>query len=193
MDTSERLLYPMSVVGAHVDLFAGSWDVCLAHIICTTILSEVIRQVKNINFATSKVKKHNFTIGLYLWVYLPRDPKFDLPTETFYGELKFEIRSGFRAWKGTLKNPVFWDRKAITLRSGMLEKNKFHILIPRTRNHTSHISLYQPVFLGGFSEPKQFPAGTAAPVRAEILFGSVNPPKIPVDTKKSVELGFGYG
>ena len=47
--------------------------------------------------------------------------------------------------------------------------------------------------LGGFTEPNRFPPETAAPVLAEILFGSVNPPKNTMGTKKCVEWGFVYG
>ena len=36
-------------------------------------------------------------------------------------------------------------------------------------------------------------AGIETPARTEIPFDSVNPPKIPVGSKKCVEWGFGYG
>ena len=45
---------------------------------------------------------------------------------------------------------------------------------PCTRNPTSHISWYPRLFSGRFTEPNRFPAGTATPAWAEILFGSVN-------------------
>ena len=60
------------------------------------------------------------------------------------------------------KVPVFWDRKAITLRSGVLEQNYLHIRILRTRNPNPHISWHLRVFLGRFTEPNRFPAGTTA-------------------------------
>ena len=64
---------------------------------------------------------------------------------------------------------------------------------PGSEGHspTPHTSRYPRVLLSGFTEPKRFPAGTAAPARAKILFGSENPPKKPVGTNKCVEWCFG--
>ena len=57
----------------------------------------------NIHFATSKVKKANLTIDLYLWVYVPQDLRFWPTDPKCRGEFDSELRSGFRAQNGELK------------------------------------------------------------------------------------------
>ena len=54
---------------------------------------------------------------------MPRDPKC-LPTDPkFYGEFESELRSRFRARDGEIKGSGVSARKAITLRSGVLDQN----------------------------------------------------------------------
>ena len=67
-----------------------------------------------------------------------------LPTRNFAG-VESELRSGTEDKKVS----VFQERKAITLRSGVLHQN--YIRIPR--NHTPDNSWYPRVFWGGFAEP----------------------------------------
>ena len=56
------------------------------------------------DFTTSKVKKtNNLTIDLYLWVYMPRDPKLWLTDPKLFGEFESELFSEFWARNAELK------------------------------------------------------------------------------------------
>ena len=58
---------------------------------------------KNVNSATSKVKKEVWASAFYLWVCMPRDSKFWHTRYKFCRELEWESPPGFRSRNGELK------------------------------------------------------------------------------------------
>ena len=45
----------------------------------------------------------NLNLTFYLWVYMPRDPKFGPTDPKFCGDFESDLRSGFRSRNGDLK------------------------------------------------------------------------------------------
>ena len=67
---------------------------------------------------------------------MPRDPSFDIPTPNFAGSSNLSSVPGSGPGTESSKVPVFQERKAITLCSGVLDQNELPIRIPRTRSPT---------------------------------------------------------
>ena len=113
-------------------------------------------QSKKSNIATSKIKKKNNSFWtlelLFLGAYAPGPQVLTYRSQNLRRVLNLNSvpGSGFRARNGELKDSWFWARMAITLRSGVLDRNQLHIRIPCTRNPTPHTSWYPQVFSGKF-------------------------------------------
>ena len=71
---------------------------------CAKNLSLSTDKSKNVNFATSRVKKMKIQpSAFYLWVYMHCDSKFSPTDPKLCGVFESELRFGFRARNGELK------------------------------------------------------------------------------------------
>ena len=85
-------------------------------------------------------------IPVFLMVYVRRIHKVCLIDTTVCSEFEHVLCFGLRSRHVSQKPPVCKQRKAISLRSKLLDQNSVHKLISRTRNSTSRSSWYPLTF-----------------------------------------------
>ena len=112
-------------------------------------------------------KKHvNLTIdplslGICAPGYVPRAPTFRPTDPKVCGRFESQLRSRFWARNGALKGSRIFRTKGSNFPfRGARPKLTSDSDFPYPKPHSTHF-WYQRVFLGGFTEPKQFPASDA--------------------------------
>ena len=125
---------------------------------------------------------------------MPRDPKFWPTDPKFCGKFESELLSGFRARSGMLKGSgVSGSEGDNSPFRGARPTLISYSDSPYPKPHSTHFFGTRGCFWADLTNRTLILPGPRSLFRPENLFGSVNPPKIPVGVKKNVERGFGYG